>query len=188
MAWLNSDDLLLPGALASIADHFVSHPETDVVYGDRILIDEEGMEIGRWILPSHDDAVLSWVDLVPQETLFWRRSIWDKTGGSVDETFQFAIDWDLIIRFREAGARFVHLPRFIGAFRVHSSQKSTAMINDVGYREMDRIRKRILGYIPDPSEFSRAIRPYIWRHVKADLQSRLKQRFITSERISNKEH
>jgi glycosyltransferase involved in cell wall biosynthesis len=35
MAWLNSDDLLLPGSLAYVARHFAEHPDVDVVHGNR---------------------------------------------------------------------------------------------------------------------------------------------------------
>ena len=49
LAWLNSDDLLLPGSLAYVASYFGQHPEIDVVYGNRILIDSQGRDIGRWI-------------------------------------------------------------------------------------------------------------------------------------------
>ena len=58
MAWLNSDDILLPGALSCVAEYFRLHPEVDVIYGYRVLIDEDDQEIGRWILPAHDDEVL----------------------------------------------------------------------------------------------------------------------------------
>ncbi len=51
MAWLNSDDLLLPGSLACVADFFLRHPAVDVIYGNRLLINEEDLLIGRWILP-----------------------------------------------------------------------------------------------------------------------------------------
>ena len=103
MAWLNSDDLLLPGTLAYVAQYFAKHPEVDVVYGNRIMIDDDDGQIGSWILPAHDDHALTLADYVPQETLFWRRRIWDAAGGSVDTSFAFAIDWDLLLRFRAAG-------------------------------------------------------------------------------------
>src|SRR5262249_23541680 len=125
MAYLNSDDLLLPGSLAYVAGYMAAHPEVDVVYGHRILIDECDDEVARWVLPRHDDRVLTWANFVPQETLFWRRRIWERVGGTLDASFQFAMDWDLILRFREAGARFVRLPRFLGAFRVHARQKTS---------------------------------------------------------------
>jgi hypothetical protein len=165
----------MPGTLACVAKFFVDHPEVDVVYGHRILIDEQDREIGRWILPKHNDGVLSWADFVPQETLFWRRSIWDKTGACVDESFRFAMDWDLLIRFRNAGARMVRLPFFLGAFRIHEAQKTSATINSVGMMEMDRLRERCLGRKPNHIDIKSAITPYIFSHMVEDFCVRLKR-------------
>ena len=176
MAWLNSDDLLLPGALHAVVEYFNTHPEVDVVYGDRLLIDENDMQIGRWIMPGHDSAVLSWVDYVPQETLFWRRRIWDKVGGKIDESFKFAMDWDLLVRFRDAGATFAHIPRFIGAFRIHEHQKTSASINQIGNQEMNRIRQRLLGKVPTQAEIAKAILPFMLKHIAADKRFAIKTR------------
>jgi glycosyltransferase involved in cell wall biosynthesis len=165
MAYLNSDDLLLPGALHYVADYFVKHPEVDVVYGHRVLIDEYDRETGRWVLPPNDNTVLSWADYVPQETLFWRRSIWDRTGSCIDESFRFAMDWELIIRFRDAGARFVRLPRFLGAFRVHAHQKTSAQMAEVGQKEMGRLRERCHGKVVSDGEIDENIKWYLIKHV-----------------------
>lgn len=169
MAWLNSDDILLPGALHCVVDFFNRNPDVDVVYGHRLLIDENDRLIGRWILPAHDDNVLSWADYVPQETLFWRRSIWQKVGGQIDESFRFAMDWDLLLRFRDAGARFARIPRFLGGFRIHPHQKTSAAIGEIGFKEMDRLRERALGRVPTHAEVRRAIAPYLLRHVGCEL-------------------
>lgn len=176
MGWLNSDDLLLTGALNEVAEYFLRHPEVDVVYGNRLLIDENDMQIGRWMLPKHDDDVLSWADYVPQETMFWRRGLWDKVGG-IDESFRFAMDWDLIIRFRDANARFAHIPSFLGAFRIHEHQKTSAEISEVGMREMDRIRESIHGRLPSFLEIQRAIAPYLFKHIVVDIIFRVRTRF-----------
>lgn len=164
MAYLNSDDILLPGALAYVAKYFEDHPHVDVLYSHRVLIDAQGDEIGRWVLPPHDDYVLSFADYIPQETMFWRRRIWDRVGGTLDESFQFAMDWDLILRFRDAGAKFARVPRFLGAFRITDDQKSTQQIMTTGRREMDRLRQRVLARVPDSEEIHRVIRPYLRRH------------------------
>lgn len=174
MAWLNSDDLILPHALKRVSDYFLEHPEIDVVYGNRLLINENGMEIGRWILPGHNKKTLSWVDYIPQETLFWRRRAWEKIK-KLDESFQYAMDWDLLTRFREANLKFAHIPHFLGAFRVHSAQKTTST-SDVGYEEMDRIRKKVLGYVPSRKEIHRAILPYLFCHIAVDLFYRVRKR------------
>ena len=174
MGWLNSDDLLLPSALATVVHYFNCYPDVDVVYGNRLLIDENGMEIGRWIMPGHDGKVLSWADYVPQETMFWRRRIWEKAGGQIDESFRFAMDWDLLIRFREAGAKFAHIPRFLGAFRIHEHQKTSAAINEIGEKEMDRIREGVFARIPTRTEIRNAILPFLVKHITVDIVYRIK--------------
>lgn len=167
MGWLNSDDLLMPGALAAVARFFVENPSVDVVYGHRVLVDADTRCVGRWILPPHDSDVLSWADFVPQETLFWRRGLWERVGG-LDETMDFAIDWDLLLRFRRVGATMVRLPRLLGMFRVHAAQKTSTSLADRGEREMMALRQRELGRYVDYAEINRAIQPYLRNHLLFD--------------------
>ncbi len=164
MAYLNSDDLLLPGSLEYVAAYFQAHPDVDLVYGHRVIIDTEGKEIGRWVLPPHSDRMLVWADYVPQETMFWRRSIWDKAGSQIGESYQFALDWDLLLRFRAAGAKMVRLPRFLGAFRVHESQKTTAELAETGAPEMARLRFALHGRDTNIQDIRRNMRGYMLRH------------------------
>ncbi|NOT63133.1 MAG: glycosyltransferase [Acidobacteria bacterium] len=165
MAYLNSDDLLLPGALNYVGDYFAKHPNVDVVYGHRIIVDEYDQEVGRWVMPPHDNKALSWADYIPQETLFWRRSAWEKAGGTMDESFRFAMDWDLLLRLRDAGVRMRRLPRFLGAFRIHPHQKTSAQISDIGNQEMTRLRERCAGRAVSPDEIRSQLRPYLIKHI-----------------------
>jgi glycosyltransferase involved in cell wall biosynthesis len=144
MAWVNSDDLLAPGSLRFVAEYFTTHPDVDVLYGHRIIIDDDDRDIGRWIMPRHNPRTLEWIDYVPQETLFWRKRAWDIAGG-IDPSFQFALDWDLLARFQQAGCRMVRVPYFLGAFRVHAEQKTSQAIHTTGADEMRRIRTRFHG-------------------------------------------
>ena len=52
MAYSILDDIYLPGTLSYVATAFTEDQELDVVYGDRIIIDEQDFEIGRWIVPA----------------------------------------------------------------------------------------------------------------------------------------
>jgi glycosyltransferase involved in cell wall biosynthesis len=176
LGWLNSDDILLPGALIYIGDFFNRHPEVDVVYGNRVVINEDDLEIARWILPKHNDQVLPWADYIPQETLFWRRDIWNRAGSKIDEKFQFAMDWDLILRFRSLGANMVRLPRLIGGFRVHSNQKTNKNIEIAGTEEMNFLRERELGYVPDRLEVMKRCRPYITDHQLENFKWKILER------------
>jgi glycosyltransferase involved in cell wall biosynthesis len=163
MAYLNSDDLLLPGTLAYVARFFLAHPDVDVVYGHRVFIDRDGLEVGRAVLPSHHAQTLRYADYIPQETMFWRRRVWEAVGP-IDESFHYAMDWDFILRAQEKGFRFVRLPRFLACFRIHDQQK-TAATYDVGQREMEILRRRSLGFLPNHTEIRRAIAPYVARQT-----------------------
>jgi len=102
MAYLNSDDTLLPGALSFVANFFQARPDIDILYGHRIFIDSQGLEIGRAMLPAHDDRALHYAGYIPQETMFWRRRVWD-TIGPMDMSFHYALDWDFLLRAQAAG-------------------------------------------------------------------------------------
>jgi glycosyltransferase involved in cell wall biosynthesis len=173
-AWLNSDDLFLPGTLRRVADYFGKNPDVDAIYGHRLVIDPDGGEIGRWILPPHRNGDLQWFDWVPQETLFFRRSLWEKVGG-LDPSFSFAMDWDLLVRFIEAKARIVRLPFLMGAFRVHDRQKSIRLNETVGREEKLRIRTRIHGQIPPEKALNQK---YLNYRLRAGIYARLYRRNI----------
>lgn len=163
MAYLNSDDLLLPGSLAYVAEYFQDHPTVDVVYGHRVLINESGEEIGRWVLPPHDDRAIAFADFIPQETMFWRRRAWERIGACLDESFRFAMDWDLILRFRAAGLVFQRAPRFLGAFRVWPDQKSVSAWLPFGRLESEKLTARTLGNTPSRETTRREISRYLRR-------------------------
>jgi hypothetical protein len=151
----------------------------DVVYGNRILIDDDDRQIGAWVLPPHDDHALTLADYIPQESLFWRRRTWEAAGAALDPDFAYALDWDLLLRFRETGARMVRLPRFLGAFRIHDSQKTIAA-HPVGQREMARLRERVHGRPVSVIEANEMLRPFFRRHITHHMKQRLRDRLPQS--------
>jgi glycosyltransferase involved in cell wall biosynthesis len=161
MAYLNSDDVLLPGALACVADFFHRNPDIDVVYGHRIFIDYAGSEIGRAVLPAHSHEALLYAGYIPQETMFWRRRVWNQIGP-MDDRFDYALDWDFMLRAQAAGFKFARLREFYACFRVHDQQKTTRSY-EIGRREMRELRMRSLGHVPTQSEITRALSGYLLR-------------------------
>jgi glycosyltransferase involved in cell wall biosynthesis len=163
MAYLNSDDVLVSGTLAYVARAFAAMPDVDLVYGHRIFVDRQGFEIGRAVLPHHDPKTIRWADYVPQETLFWRRRVWEAVGP-FDESFQYALDWDFILRAQAAGFKFKRLPRFLACFRVHEAQK-TSLHYETGREEMQRLRLSHLGFEPTQRQIEMAMAPYLARQL-----------------------
>jgi glycosyltransferase involved in cell wall biosynthesis len=171
MAYLNSDDVLLPGTLASIAGFFEQRPDIDFVYGHRIFIDYAGLEIGRAVLPAHDSGALKYAGYVPQETMFWRRRVWEKVGP-IDTGFHYAMDWDFMLRAEADGFKMERMRRFLACFRVHDEQKTTRNY-ERGREEMQKLRRRSLGYVPSQPQIYRAMMPYLVRQLAFHWSYRL---------------
>ena len=140
LGWLCSDDLLLPGALRAVGEFFRSHPRIAAVYGDALWIDADGrflrpkkeIDFNRFVL-LHDH------NYVPQPSMFWRRSLYDKVGG-LDPRFELAMDADLWERFSSV-TRIAHIPAFLSCMRFHAGQKTRARRPDA-LREDAIIRAR----------------------------------------------
>jgi glycosyltransferase involved in cell wall biosynthesis len=140
MAYLNSDDMLAPGALQYVAQFFADHPEVDAIYSHRCTVDESNKAVQYWILPRHNDWYMSRWDLIPQETCFWRRSLFEK-AGNIDPEFRFAMDYDLFVRFMLRG-KMVRADRFLGVFRKHTAAKTSQLLETIGTQEVARVWKR----------------------------------------------
>lgn len=139
MAYLNSDDLLAPGALDFVAGYFDANPDVDALYSHRIFIREDNTTEAYWILPQHCDWLMKRWDYIPQETCFWRRRIYDAVGG-INPELQFALDYSLFVRFMERG-RMRRVHRFLGAFRRHESSKTAGLVEGKVHPEVARVRR-----------------------------------------------
>ena len=140
MSYLNSDDMLAPGTLHFVARFFARHPDVDAIYSHRVTVDEQNRVLWYWLLPRHSDWYMTRWDLIPQETCFWRRSLFEKCGN-IDPGFRFAMDYDLFVRFMQKG-RMVRVNRFLGAFRKHTEAKTSQLLETVGAQEIAAVWKR----------------------------------------------
>mgnify|MGYP000897556620 FL=1 len=141
LAWLNSDDYLLPGAVSRAVAALQAEPELGMVYGDCLLVNAEGKTIKRFPAAQTDYARLrrGYVH-IPQQSSFWRASLWEAVGP-LDPSFYFAMDYDLWTRL----ARLAPLKYLPGepwaAFRLHGDAKSLAQ-DDRCWPEMLRVHYR----------------------------------------------
>ncbi len=127
VAWLNSDDTYVPGAIRAAVDFLVLHPNVAMVYGDYNLIDEHSKLL--FSLKSRDFDLakeLSFPNLIPQPTVFFRRTVLEKVGY-LNTSLHFAFDYDFWIR---AGLQFrIHrIPGIVANFRTHTESKSVSQM------------------------------------------------------------
>ncbi|HZL63707.1 MAG TPA: glycosyltransferase, partial [Thermoleophilia bacterium] len=129
VAYLNSDDALLPGALAAVVKAFGERPQASWLYGWCRAVGAEGAPTGR--LVGAYKMVLGWhfgrrrlvvANFIPQPATFWRRSAFESVGF-FDESLEYTMDLDYWLRLADLGpALAVH--RELAAFRWHSWSKS----------------------------------------------------------------
>jgi len=134
MGWLNSDDILCPFALRAVDAIFSQFPEIKWLSSLSTSIwTPRGYCLGTatiagyarsafldgCYLPGHGRQY-GWI---PQESTFWRRSLWDKAGGRLNSSLKLAGDFELWARFFEH-TELIGTPTPLGGFRTHPSQKS----------------------------------------------------------------
>jgi glycosyltransferase involved in cell wall biosynthesis len=124
VAWLNSDDVYLPGAISTAIAALQADPLAGAVYGEGYQIDEAGAVISRFQPTQPFDLwkLLNLSDYILQQTVFFRRRIFDEVGW-LDESLHYGLDWDLLMRI---GLRYpiVYIPHELGAIREHATAKS----------------------------------------------------------------
>jgi len=152
--WLNSDDLLVPGALQTIAEYFMNNPDIGCVIGDQEVIDEKGNTLMvRKVVPFHFRTALFTASLVPQPSAPFTREAWLKTGD-LDITLQYQMDFEYYLRMAKKGVKFGIIPKTLSKFRIHSDSKTISGYSDKVKKANIEIQKRYLNNKLFKSRFS----------------------------------
>lgn len=143
LAYMNSDDCYASKTVISRAvQYFQDNPEVDVICGQRYFIDENGYFHFCYPTRPFSKADLYLSCYIFQECTFWRRSIYEKAGGYIDDSFRFAMDYELWLRFLKVGATFLAVDDVFGLFRSYDNQKSIAQWQQSGLPEIERVYKQ----------------------------------------------
>lgn len=122
VAWLNSDDVLLPGAVAQAVAAAEKHPQAGMVYADGLMVDAE-----LRLLDPHRYRTLSTVDLLSfevllQPTVFMRRRALEQVGW-LNEQYHLILDHELWVRI-SSNSPLAHVPAYWALERTHAQAKT----------------------------------------------------------------
>ncbi len=136
MGWLNADDKYLPGALSVVAEIFERFPQIEWLttqfplrwdsVGRIVRCSARGGFSQAGFLAGENLPTGSWFSTgwLQQESTFWRRSLWERTGARLETRWKIAADFELWQRFhRHAELYAVDAP--LGGFRQHGDQKTS---------------------------------------------------------------
>jgi len=126
IAWLNSDDYLLPGALQAIAQYAAKYPSMDIVYGDSIFVNKQGNLLRAKKEHRFDFRVLLYYGCyIQSNTSFYRKHLIDD-GLLLQDSYRVCMDWEYYVRLAANGITFGYLNRPIAAFRWQGLNRSLA--------------------------------------------------------------
>lgn len=134
LMYINSDDVMLPGAIWKVVNTFTEHPEALWLTGEYRIIDENGRQRESFIAlykriqrscmalwPSLQSVLLSLNNPIAQPSTWWRREAWEAVG-QFTETLRYTMDYEYWWRLLELMPVLV-VPYTLSAFRVHGASK-----------------------------------------------------------------
>ena len=111
---INSDDILLPGALNAIAEAYDG--TTDAYRGNVIVVNKETGFRGREI-PSMTFPLAPLVTHVAHQGTFVSKQAYNR-WGAYDLKFRYMMDYDFMTRIYQGGAQFKYVDFDIAEFRL----------------------------------------------------------------------
>ena len=198
MGWLNADDILHPYSLFTLAELFTRYEHVDWLQGINCIIDQQGRAV-HVIEPKNttryafllknflneQESALVPSGTIQQESTYWRRSLWNKSGERIDATLGYAGDFELWMRFFRYEP-LVIAKTLIGAFRYRPGQLSSAQ--DKYIEEALTIIDRETGLLnPREKRLVEMLRLLEKRKVLRRIpgMNSLHRRYFTSTRVSS---
>jgi hypothetical protein len=151
MGWISATDLLHAGSLFVVGSVFRTFPEVEWITGRPTGFSDEGMAVetlrlrqwSRWRFLAGANRYIQ------QESTFWRRSLWDRAGGRVDDTRRSASDFELWVRFFRF-ARLYPVDALIGGFRSHPDSLGLRNLEECHAIHEEILAQEVAG-LPDAS-------------------------------------
>lgn len=125
LAWLNSDDLYIPGIFNEICK-LININEPGIYIGECIHFRDEDKSIISWgseVVNSSNTIDLTINDFIIQPSTFWTRKTWSKLGD-LREDLHYGFDWEWFLRATKKDVCFFPLNFPVSLYRIHNEQKS----------------------------------------------------------------
>jgi glycosyltransferase involved in cell wall biosynthesis len=118
--FLNSDDVLLPGAMKTVSRAFEQNPDCDIVMGNGFIVDAMGKRIRRiraagFTLDRYFYGGATWL----QQATFFRRTAFEQVGG-FNLNNRSCWDGELVVDMVRLGAKVKYVNQDLALFRIHS--------------------------------------------------------------------
>jgi glycosyltransferase involved in cell wall biosynthesis len=173
ISYINSDDLFESNSFFCVAEYFLSNPNAMWVTGKCRVIDENNLEIRRWItlyknfwLLFRNYRILLILDYISQPSTFWKSSILNNIGY-FDETLTHTMDYDYWLRIGNKYPLFT-INKVLSSFRIHSKSKTSSFDQFITDEEGLIIKKYTKSkFIISIHSLHRKIQEYFYRAISS---------------------
>lgn len=130
VTWLNADDLMLPGTVATIKGIFRADDSIDWVGANMVCFDSDSMKVSRVFFgPRFFPKFMQGANkriCVYGPSSFWKRSLSDAIG-LFNEDLRYVMDYEYWARMVTAGIKLHRTNHYCWGFRLHSRSKTTSL-------------------------------------------------------------
>jgi len=158
MGWLNASDMLQLNGLLVVGSVLGAFPGIEWLTGRPTKFSSSGMTVNVWPPPhwSRVRFLAGANKYIQQESTYWRRSLWERAGGTLSTAYRAEGDFELWARFFRY-AKLYTVDALIGGYRAHDDALSAADLS--GYdRNCDEVVVRELQQAP----WSALIKTFRW--------------------------
>jgi len=157
-AWINADDVYYPWTFSVVSEVFQKFPEVDWIIGLPTFMNVKGQGIKVSSNPAsafpRNYIQNGWFNsqlggFLQQESMFWRRSLWQKVGG-LNLDLELAADFELWMRFAEHAA-LVEVVSPLACFRERPGEQRSSISSGI--------------YDKEVLDYQRKSAPFIWRYI-----------------------
>lgn len=140
LAWLNSDDMYMPGVLNKITSYFDKHHHHPVLLMGECIHFTDFLGANKvWgsnVVKKQQESDLSNIDYIIQPSTFWNRKAFEITNG-VETTLNYTFDWDMYLKMKQSNVQFITLNSILSLYRIHDSHKTGTggnhRLKEIGY-------------------------------------------------------
>lgn len=127
LAWLNSDDMYMPGILYSICKG-IKPNDLGIYFGECIHFKKNDNSVLSWgssVAESFSSIDLFTNDYIIQSATFWTKKTFVEIG-SLDENLNYGFDWEWFLRAKRKNIPFYPLNKICSLYRIHDLHKSSS--------------------------------------------------------------
>ncbi|MEA3489019.1 MAG: glycosyltransferase family 2 protein [Candidatus Omnitrophota bacterium] len=164
LAWINSDDILAPGALIYAGKFFAENPDKKWLVGTCGIIDGKSRRQDPFVTKffGKDGFSFFWRgDLLPQPSSFWRKDILSPEKVTVREDLKYSMDFELWLRFLQKALPDIR-SEVLAYYRMHERAHTVAQSNrflkeNVKVSREDWLKKGLRCFICGEFSWRRAV-------------------------------